>query len=495
MGQCPTVAKQCNFPSPAVASVPVVNQCLNTNDSLPDGTANSATSSESNVSLQSAREGLVPYRGCDTVRELVFEQLICIFNIICEAVSSQSAEESKKKSYVSLFDFDSSAFAGYFQALRYALTGSQEQKSLITGIHEHLIRLLFEIDDEGRNECRPPADIAKGEIILLLETMYERYGKDLSGVLLQISSDSGTSANGDHETGSRHYQERRRFNKRDCWDGATKLLEMYVLSGREHETYNLKYTSHYYKLLLLLADHHGNFKEQLLRHNNWTWALGALVFGPFGCESGPLYEHLFCGTMAYIKENKQFRKAIVAKLSQQSPADGGVQSFINHNRIEASSLKMLKATFDNDTELSQEDSCLNHFTEEYDGLSQLSCAALKFHKKVEERLVNGSSSETALLEGLHLSLECLFIVLDSCDMNKVRSLISNWADVNDVNCLCTQLITRSEEEWDKCLGGTTAKAGPRKTEVTQLISRATGLQEKLASAEAVEQAEVRESEP
>jgi len=62
--------------------------------------------------------------------------------------------------------------------------------------------------------------------------------------------------------------------------------------------------------------------------------------------------------------------------------------------------------------------------------------------------------------------------------------MSGWAEVNDINCLCTQLITRSEREWEECLDIATENV-----EAMRIISLATELGKILASVEAVAQAE------
>ena len=88
---------------------------------------------------------------------------------------------------------------------------------------------------------------------------------------------------------------------------------------------------------------------------------------------------------------------------------------------------------------------------------------------------------------MSLSLECLSLILDSFGMNQIRSLISEWPEVNEVNLLCTRLITRTDTEWRQC--SEDSSMGKGEVGAVDAARHATELQKMLASVEAVAEAE------
>eukprot|EP00957_Ditylum_brightwellii_P041632 3153255-Ditylum_brightwellii.AAC.1 len=135
---------------------------------------------------------LVPYHDSCLVKERVLKYLIDIFPEVSDALRSQAAQASGKglrsthlgsnipghgsydgsNSHI----VDSNAFAEYFTILQQCLNGSENEKHLILsgrhhGIHKDLICLLWKIDEEGRHNDRPSADVAKGTLILFYERL------------------------------------------------------------------------------------------------------------------------------------------------------------------------------------------------------------------------------------------------------------------------------------------------------------------------------------
>jgi len=452
---------------------------------------------------------LIPYQDANYVKEYIFEHLMSIFMLVCDAVRSQASSEAKGKLRNGLYsNFDSAAFAEYFETLRLGLTGSEKQKRFVlfasNGFHHELISLLIHIDEEGRNDMRPAADITKGEIILLIKTLYEYYeemGRELMQDFAPGSSEtrynkgedlvrvdvSGGDYEGFEETHKGSFDRKKKIQQsEDGPDNVMKLLEMYVLSGRDYEVYNNKYMSHYYSLLLLLADCHQEFKKRFLGHNNWTWSISALVLGTFGSDSGPLHDTIYFGATFHAKGNHQFRKDLIDRILSPG-ADGGTRSLITQTRIETDSLRLLRIVFVCDKNWSEKDDyCIRNFVESRrGGLSQLSVAAMKFLKGLDDVQMNGHSK--LLVEGMSLSLECLSLILDSFGMNQIRSLISEWPEVNEVNLLCTRLITRTDTEWRQC--SEDSSMGKGEVGAVDAARHATELQKMLASVEAVAEAE------
>ena len=55
-----------------------------------------------------------------------------------------------------------------------------------------------------------------------------------------------------------------------------------------------------------------------------------------------------------------------------------------------------------------------------------------------------------VLEGLALSLQCLCLLLNVFNVMKVKTIIDDsWHDVDDINFICVQIQSRTEEQWGK----------------------------------------------
>jgi len=334
----------------------------------------SMTISKKNDINQSRDSSLFPYASPKEVKKELFHNLIDMFGIVSDALQSQASQRSSKVSSRNSYSsnsihghfsqggstafVDSSAFAVYFETLRLCLTGAEYEKKALqhqnVGFHGRLMSLLWKIDEEGRAEQRPSADIAKGEIIKLYRRMMELHrclGKELirnfdctREVLINIDDETSQTKLGsgnyteqcygdDAEKNSNKLKKRRmnfpddtrkakdkkckQIKKKeppdhpeDEIDSTSKLLEIYVTSMKDNESYNAKYMHHYYELLMLLANRHNDFKRKMLDHNNWRWSLKAFVLGSSGQSFGLLTETIFEGTIKYVQEDENFRNLI-----------------------------------------------------------------------------------------------------------------------------------------------------------------------------------------
>lgn len=309
----------------------------------------------------------------------------------------------------------------------------------------------------------------------------------------------------------------------------SKLLEVYVTSAAGNESYNARYMSHYYSLLLLLAERHRHFKKRLLEHNNWRWSLRAFVLGHTGSDAGPLCEVIVAGVTRHIEEDVSFRALMLPYLAAEN-CDGGKRSLLTQSRLETGTLKLVIKIFECEAARLRgeevvpvdEDNLIALFVgERHRGLSQLSTSVEKFHRQLEDFMAvaatvnsdsNGNSTSTTsnnkstssnskippgmtpttpkmniILEGLSLSLECICFILNAYGMNQVRSLMSHWPEVDDMNFICTQIVTRTQEEWDNCLGQGNEMSC--RVESMRAVEHASELLKILASAEAVAEAE------
>ena len=313
----------------------------------------------------------VPYLSGKVVKKRLFFSLINIFDIVSKAIRTQASRSSAKfenrnaQPNSSMHNsvnhnaaekfIDSSILATYFETLGSCLTGDDYEKGLLLqrhgGINERLASLLWEIDEEGRAEQRPSADIVKGEIIKLYEKMIKLHSsvgeeialnfslpmelpidvdsvekcdidksdkkespgfshdkilkKKKSGKRLIGATNESNSNDNDRKSKEARIEEIEDYRENKV-DSVSKLLEIYVTSLRENMSYNVKYMSHYYSLLLLIAEEHDSFRRRILSHNNWRWALKAFVIAKNEQDYNALTRIIFEGTMKFIRD-KEFR--------------------------------------------------------------------------------------------------------------------------------------------------------------------------------------------
>lgn len=173
---------------------------------------------------------LVPYYDAKQVKKILFTHLINIFPDVCDALKSQALLGSCNKSTThttrhhnptvvptannhyphhnhnavgvssSSGVVDTTIYSEYFEALRLCLNGAKYEEEVILnrhhGIHRQLASLLWKIDEEGRGEQRPSADIAKGELIILYESIMKFHPDAGSELLKNFGLDTASEDDG-----------------------------------------------------------------------------------------------------------------------------------------------------------------------------------------------------------------------------------------------------------------------------------------------------------
>jgi len=504
--------------------------------------------SGSKLSTSPEFRSLVAFDNANDIKNDVFKALINIFPVVCEGIRSQVTKVGTGKSlrnsrlgsssYLNngmLHQIDSHLFAVYFENMRLCLIGSDVEKTSTLylqsspGIHHDLLWLLWKIDEQGRADRRPSADISKGEILLFykhLVQLHEEVGhelvQNLQGTLVKRSPALGselrldayntlpvnkqlgeTASDEGIATSPLHRQRRDKKeginnlkNKTDDGEGGKqypedektdhvmKLLEVYVTSSKQNEEFNNKYMAHYYELLVLLGKRYEAFRHRLLAHENWRWSLRAFVLGASGLDFGPVRDAIFNGSIYFAERDENFRKTLVTCLTAQDH-DGNIKSLISQQRLETCSLRLLLTVFQHDLPSPHKKSCLTAFVEDTtSGLSQLASAVVKFHVRLDD--VGGAGSKAGIssdviIEGLGLALDCIHAVLSKLEINQVRL----WPEVDDMNFIWTQIATRTEKEWGDSLGSSDAAQAL----AFRAVGRASELLQILATIETVAEAE------
>lgn len=402
-------------------------------------------------------------------------------------------------------------------------------------VHARLTSLLWKIDEEGRAEQRSSADVCKGEILMLYERIVELHPEVGEELVRNFPDGDSDDDDDDDDRTADHAAVRRRDADADARndntrvDRVSKLLEIYVTSVRENDAYNARYMSHYYGLLVLLASRHTDFRRRMLDHNNWRWSLRAFVLSGRERDRGAVDSVILGATVRYVDEDEAFREAIMTELASEN-YEGGRRSLLTQTRLETGPLRLLLRVLDRERTASDDRPITSAFVDDHQGLRQLSAAASRFHRVLDHHESGGGSSSgggghhhhhhhndheeprprdiDVALEGLSLALECVHVVLNSFGMNRVRTMLSRWSEVDDVNFLCHRLYTRSAEEWESLTTTTTSAsesgggdddhddeaddndaAGRRRLESMRVVEHASEVLRVLASAETIAEAE------
>jgi len=448
------------------------------------------------------------YLNEDLVKDKVFSTLKYFFDTICETVASQSTRAIRNKNngitmqarnrYSESFDsacvVDSTALSEYFEALRICLSGSKALEQInsdsnwIFETSVVLLRLLWKIDEEGRMDKRPSTDVTKGEILLLFERLLQL---DPDQCVRALQSDVEDSS---HPSSTKYAKD---FNSivHDQIpinsDPTTKMMEMYVTNSGNNANYNNKYMSHYYSILLLLADFNEEFCHSMLSHDNWRWALKSFVLNHTNSDPGKLYKVILNGTIKHVRENSKFRKIIFRYLMKPE----GKDSYIIQDRMEIGSMKLLFAIFD--CEVTNQESrtgksdannlhCISQFVQvDCGGMSKLSSVLKRSITVLQEADSKKSPPGIVVLQFLSLSLQCMYLTLSSFGIMKVREIMEDcWTEVDDVNFMLTQIKSRTDNEWEKSY----QVSRDAKLIVMQIVTQATEVLTILASVEVAAQA-------
>ena len=73
-------------------------------------------------------------------------------------------------------------------------------------------------------------------------------------------------------------------------------------SSRSNCVYNNQYMTHYYSLLLSLAEINDKFCQRMLDHDNWGWSFKSFVLGSSNQDSSALYQTILNGTLHHVKK-------------------------------------------------------------------------------------------------------------------------------------------------------------------------------------------------
>lgn len=327
---------------------------------------------------------------------------------------------------------DSSMFSDYYAALRECLTDSKCRERLIcddtwvNAITEYIMSIFWDLDNGDRNQQRSPADILKGEIIRLFELLAELDPKQFINTILtkQLSADSPGKN-----------------------DPVTKLLEVYITTNNNY-AYNHTYMVHYYGLLARLANNNSTFYDGVLNHENWKWALRSFVLNKTSAQ-GRLYNVILTNTVKYVEDNFKFRQAIYKVLSE---------SFLQEEHVSTAALKLLSSVFDSECLQSDEDEseifCITLFVSgNYGGMSKMSSWTKNLYEQTTKEFIDDSVDIKKVLLDLYHCMNCMFVIIGALEPKDINNIMKDcWPEVDEMNSIFMQIITRSDDEWNDCYG-------------------------------------------
>ena len=170
----------------------------------------------------------------------------------------------------------------------------------------------------------------------------------------------------------------------------------------------------------------------------------------------------------------------VAELSAETYENGKKSLLTQQVSFETFCLLILRAIIECGDWNRGDEKIISLFVDDHDGIRQLSTSIHKFHKELENKDKSNPNLHT-LLEGLSLSLECMFSILDTIGLNRIRALLSKWEEADDINFLCCQLVTRSTKDWENFLYQNDQETC--RSETLRIIEFASGILTVLASVE------------
>ena len=410
----------------------------------------------------------------ETVKDKVFDSIKNLYMNVADAIILQCTQTSNTyfvpNGPQNMLDHsklvDTSAFYEYFSVLRECLTGRNAQKRLrldkqwTQDITEFVLQAFWKIDDGGRNQHRSPADILKGEMIIFFETLatldYDKFVQALLNDTYQVSQDAESNSSS---------------------DPIIKMMEIYVTSKSNHD-YNETYMMHFYSLLAILAEKNVRILKTMLDHDNWKWALRSFVLNQNIAKPGHLYDVLLRNTIKYVSHNEKFRLSIFKSLI----ASDGNDSFLDSDSPDAV-LILLDTIFDAEMCLSNKRKnnlhCISTFVSgEYGGMSKISVLTKTFFTQLAD---SGDVTENETgLKRLYYCVNCMLIIIRTlCNNDAIFEVFGEiWPEIDEVNSILTQIITKTEDEWNIC-----CKDGEEGGKyVAKIVSIATDLQSLLVAA-------------
>ena len=421
------------------------------------------------MSMGQEHDALQTYGNDDSVRQTLLRHLAEIFPLVREDLKTQSSCAMH--------------FAEYFRAIRQCLTGSSsEEQVVLSKFFCDFISLLLYLDDQGRQNIRVDDDLAKGEMIYLWETILLLHPGFCHEFL---SNDFAENCVGDTQEDIRapSRQTQRRSNRTKKEILFEKILQIYVTSSKKLLQYNNMYMSRYYGVLLILAQGDTGFRDDALMHGNWWWALKAFVLCPEGLDSGPLYDSLFKGSLLHCRESAEIRFDLMKKICGSNA--------LTQNRISSSAAELIHCILDSESHLEFGESkctqlCFDTTQSSAPGIFLL-CEYSKKLFKQTKNVIDGRSRidcdqpspARVIAKGLSLSLECTWMALTSPGLDKLRSLTSTWTNFNELNLLCSEVVTCPRETWQKLCK--TDNSTPDEIHVLKTAKYAAKINEVLAS--------------
>jgi len=380
---------------------------------------------------------IVPYYNIEMAKDTIFDFLTGLYHSVSECITSKSTSTAISKALIVNQDIKGAisacaAYSEYFMAMRQCLEGPQglrrilKDSSWIQSFSEAILPSFWAIDHDDRQSTRCHIDILKGEMILLFERLVQLDAVQFYDVL--------TCQN--QETREREGQ-------------SAKMLEVFVTSS-DNFAFNNTYTVHYYRLLMALGDQSSLFLDAMLKHDNWTWSLGAFVLNQCPATRGALFETLLNGTQTYIAKNSGFRRKIFKKVTQDS-------QLFKQNAIDVGALELLSSIFQAEIDLrgdtvnmdqrESEFSCIKFFVSgKVGGMSCLSSGISTSFGKLSEH----NSSRISANE-LSLCLRCMWLALRSLTETQLKQImIGAWPEVDDLNSILTQITTTTNQSQDDC---------------------------------------------
>jgi len=387
---------------------------------------------------------LIPY-STDTkkVEDTLFDILSSQYVMANEVVLNQNGT----KGYKAFPDVISSAsFAEYFFSIRECISGSHfdvdqlRDSKWILKFTSVMLKSFWKVDEGNRNGRRCEMDILKGEMMRLFGRFVQISPRQFYAALIE------GSAYDTHRGGDKKQESVSHCGSME--DPIVKFLEIYVTAKEDSSVYNNTYTLHFYSILEVLADFSSTFQEELLRHDNFTWAISSFVLDQRLDKRGHLYHTLIRSAVKYLRLNVAFREKVFKKIlhcslpgSHSDTFDiGALELLIEIFRAEGNAESM-NGLSDGSTDESHPSFCISSFlSSKTGGMSFLSIGVKSIFTNISSLLD---------VQCLSLYLTCMLQVLTPLRPAQVKKvMISSWPELDEINFILTQIMTRRREEWN-----------------------------------------------
>ncbi len=380
----------------------------------------------------------------ETIKDKIFAALKNLYMSVADAISFQSSQTRNDYIANGILNtshiIESSTFFEYYATLRECLTDAKWRDRLdcdddnwICNLTENIMPHFWDLDNGGRNQHRCPADLLKGEIIRLFERFAQLDPKQFLHAILDKHQSSPTDST-DPEISTNGNN-----------DPVTKMMEVFITTGNNFD-YNNTYMVHFYSLLSLLADNDKSFHKGVLTHENWKWALRSFVLNRNIAQRGQLYNVILRNTLKYVEDNERFRKSIYKLL---------LDSFLQHDHSNTAVLKLLSAIFESERIQNGEDDaldCIDSFVfGDCGGMSKISSLTKNLFEQTSKDFSDDLANIEILVEDLYHGINCMFIIIESLEDEDIMKVMKeSWPEVDEMNSIFMQIITRTDDEWKDC---------------------------------------------